>query len=56
MQGHFNKELVITEKDGEDFKNSNKYQIFEKAYIEGDVIVRDYCHVTGKYRSFANSD
>ena len=47
MQRHFNKELVITKKDDEDFKNSNKCWIFEKDYFKGDVIVRDYCHVTG---------
>ena len=56
MHGPFNKELVITKKDDEDFKNSNKCYIFQKFFVQGDVIVRNYCHVTGKYRGFANSD
>ena len=31
------KELMITKKDNEDFKNSNNCWICEKAYVAGDV-------------------
>ena len=37
MKKHFNKELVITQKDSEDFENSTKCWIFYHGYIEGDV-------------------
>ena len=33
MHGPFNKELVITKKDDEDFKNSNKCYIFQKFFV-----------------------
>ena len=44
MKKHFNKELVMTKKDNEDFKNSTKCWIC-------DVKVRDNFHITGKYRT-----
>ena len=46
MKKHFNKELVMTKKDNEDFENSTKYWICENDYIYNDVKVRDYCHFT----------
>ena len=54
MKKHFNKELVITKKDNEDFKNSNKCWIYDNDYIDNDVKVRDHCHITGKYRGSAD--
>ena len=50
VKTHFNKELVRTEKDNEDFKNSTKCWICDNTYVDGDVKVRDHCHITGKYR------
>ena len=50
MKKHFNKELVITKKDNEDFENSTKYWICDNDYIDGDVEVRDHCHIIGKYK------
>ena len=50
MNKHFNKELLMTEKDNEDFKNSTKRWIYYNDYVDGDVKVRDNCHITGKYR------
>ena len=41
MKGHFNKEIVMTKKDDESFKNSTKYWIFDHVYVHGDVEVRD---------------
>ena len=46
MKKHFNKELVMTKKDNEDCKNSVKYWICDNIFVEGDVKVRDYCHIT----------
>ena len=54
MKKHFNKELVITKEDNENFKNSTKCWICGNDYIDNDVKIRDYCHFTGKYRGSAN--
>ena len=56
MKKHFNKELVMTKKDNEDFENSTKCWICDNDYINGDVKVRDHCHITGKYRGSAHRD
>ena len=32
----------------------NKCWIFDTAYVDGDVKVRDHCHITGKYRGSAH--
>ena len=39
-----NKELVMTKTDSEDFQNSTT----DNDYFDDDVIVKDYCHITGK--------
>ena len=56
MKKHFNKELVMSEKDDEDFENSTKCWICDNDNIDNDVKVRDHCHITGKYRGSANRD
>ena len=56
MKKHFNKELVMTKKDLEDFENSTKCWICDNDYIDGDVKVRYHCHITGKYRDSAHRD
>ena len=56
MKKQFNENLVITKNDHEDFKNSNKCWICEKAYVQGDVKVKDHCHITVKYRDSAHSN
>ena len=56
MKNYFNKELVMTKKDNEDFESSTKCQICNNVYDEGDVKVRDYCHITGKYRGSGHRD
>ena len=56
IKKHFNKELVMTKEDNEDFDNSTKCWICDNDYIDGDVKVRDHCHITGKYRVSAYRD
>ena len=51
MKKHINKELVITKKDNEDFKNSTKCWICDNGFVDNDVKVRNHCHITGKYNS-----
>ena len=55
-KAHFNKELVMTKEDNEDFKNSTKCWISDNDYIDDDVKVRDNCHIAGKYRGSAHRD
>ena len=56
MKKYFNKELVMTKADNEDFKNSTKYWICDNDYVDSDVKVRDHCHITGKNRGSAQKD
>ena len=56
MRRHFNKEIVLTEKDNENFKNSTKCWICDHVYVKGNVKVRDHCHITKKYRASACKD
>ena len=53
---YFNKELVMTKEDIEDFKNSPKCWVCDNDYVDNDVKVRDHCHITGRYRGFAHRD
>ena len=48
MKKHFNKERVKTKEDNEDFKNCTKCWVCDNYYVDNDVKVRDYCHITGK--------
>ena len=52
-ENHFNKELVITKVSHKDFENSTKYWICDNDFVDGDVKVRDPCHITGKHRGYA---
>ena len=36
------------------FENSTKCWICDHVYVDCDVKVRDYCHITGTYRGSAN--
>ena len=42
--------------DNENFKKSTKCCICNNDYVDGDVKVRDHCHITGKYRASAYRD
>ena len=56
MKKHFNKELVMTKKDDDDFENSTKRSIWDNVYVDGDVKVRDHSHITRQYRGSAHRD
>ena len=53
---HFNKDIILTKVDEQNFKNANKCSICDKKYSEKDVRVRDHCHITGKYRGSAHQN
>ena len=55
IKKHFNKELAMN-KENKNFERSTKCWICNNTFVEGDVKVRDHCHVTGKYRSAAGRD
>ena len=54
MKKHFNKELLMTKKYDNYFKNSAKCWVYYNAYIDGDVKVRDHCHISRKQRGLAH--
>ena len=56
MNKQFNKQLVMTKKDNEDFENSTKCLICDNDYIDHDLKVRYYCHITGKNRGSTQRD
>ena len=56
LKKHFNKPLVMTEKNKLDFESSEKCHICNKQYSDKDIRVRDHCHITGKYRGSAHQD
>ena len=56
MKKTFNKKLVMTAENDEDFENSTKCCICNNVYVDGDVKVRDHCHITKKYRGSAHRD
>ena len=45
---HFNREFVMNKEADEGSENST--------YVDGDVKVRDHCHVTEKYRGSIHRD
>ena len=42
MKKHFNKELVMTKEDNENFESSTKCWICVNNFVKGDVKVRDH--------------
>ena len=54
MKKHFNKNMIISEKEEEQFQPSNTCWICEKLIDDGDENVRDHCHVIGKLRGAAH--
>ena len=56
MRKKFNKPLKMTDDDELCFKRMNKCHICNKKYTDKDVRVRDYCHVTGKFRGSAHQE
>ena len=56
MKKNFNKEVVMTKEDHEDFENSTKCWICDNDYIDTDVKLSDHCHITGKYGGSSHKD
>ena len=52
MKKHFNKNLVMTAEENEEFERSNICWICGKL-IENEDKVKDHCHITGNYRGSA---
>ena len=53
MKKHFDKNLIISKKEEEQFQSSNTYWICEKLIDDDDEKVRDHYHVTGIFRGAA---
>ncbi|XP_057306823.1 uncharacterized protein LOC130645009 isoform X1 [Hydractinia symbiolongicarpus] len=57
---HFKQDMIMTKQDKVDHKKAKKCHICNKEYINTDYadnnIVRDHCHVTGKYGGSAHTD
>ena len=56
LNKHFNKNLIMSEKDEQLFQQSNSCWICEKLIDNDEEKVRDRCHVTGKFRGAAHCD
>ena len=56
MNQRFNKELVMTKKDDEDFDMSTKSYICDINFLYNDVKIRIHCHIREKCRGFAHKD
>ena len=51
---HFNKNLIMSEKEEHLFQESSSFWICGKLIDHDDEKVRDHCHVTGKFRGAAH--
>ena len=54
MKKHFNKNLIMSEEDEEQFQLSNTGWICAKLINNDYEKVRDHCHITGKFRGAAH--
>ena len=54
MKKHFNKNLVMTAEENEEFERSNVCWVCGKLIDSNNNKVRDHCHITGKYRGSAH--
>ena len=54
MKKHFNKNLIMSEEEEEQFKSCNMWWICKKLIDNCDGKVRDHCHVTCKVRGVAH--
>ena len=56
MNKHFNKNLIMSEKEENFFQQSNSCWICKKLIDNDEQKVRDHCHVTGKVRGAVHWD
>ena len=54
IRNHFNKELVMSQADKQEYNNTKTCWICSKEITDNKV--RDHCHITGKYRGAAHKD
>ena len=54
IKKHFNKNLILSEEEEEEFQSSKTCWICEKLIENDDEKVRDHCHITGKFRGAAH--
>ena len=54
MKKHFNKNLIMGEKEENQFQSSNICWICEKRIDDDDEKIRDHCHINGKFRGAAH--
>ena len=53
MKEHFNKNLIMSEKEEHLFQQSNSCWIFKKIINDDSEKVRDHCRITSKFRRAA---
>ena len=53
MKEHFNKNLIMSEKEEHLFQQSNSCWIFKKIINDDSEKVRDHCRITSKFRQAA---
>ena len=46
----------MTEKEQEEFNSATECYIWKKEFTCNDNVVRDHCHLTGKYRGPAHNN
>ena len=56
MKKHFNKNLIMSEKEKYLFQQSNSCWICKKIFNDEDEKVTDHCHITSKSRGAAHWD
>ena len=56
IKKRFNKPLVMTEVDEQNFTTMDGCHICGEKYTDKDVRVRDHCHITGKFRGSAHQE
>ena len=54
MNKHFDKNLIISEKEEHLFQQSNSCWICKKLIDNDEEKVRDHCHITGKFKGAAH--
>ena len=53
IKKHFNKNLVMTAEENEEFERTNICWICDKLIVFNENVI-DHCHSTGKYRGAAH--